>query len=310
MPLQTELLRTFAAVAETGSVTRAGETLHCSQPAVSRRLAQLEATVGAQLFERVPAGMKLSAAGEQLLPYAETALAAVRDGLEAVRGLREEVAGPLTVAIVGTLASTSLTGVLRALAGRHPRLELLLRTATSVEAIDLVRRGEATFGISYAFADEPALTSEVLFEEELLVACAPDHPRANATVRSLAQLRGERWLAFPAPERQPETSARRLHGVLAAAGVPAEAVSMIDSLTAQKRLVEAGFGIALMQQSAVPEELAAGTLATIGLRTPAPRIPVTVTRRSRGYLSNAARTLLAELRDWTSRPAGAATIAP
>jgi DNA-binding transcriptional LysR family regulator len=294
--MDTELLYTFATVAETRSVTRSGEVLHCSQPAVSRRLAQLEAAVGARLFERVPSGMTLSAAGEQLLPYAHSALAAMRDGFESVRSLRDGVSGPLTVAIVGTLASTSLTHVLRALAERHPGLDLRLRTSTSLEAIDLVRRGEATFGISYAFAEGPALTSEVVFEETLAVICAPEHPRAGTTVRSLATLRGERWLAFPAPERQPETTARQVHGILAAAGVPAEAILLIDSLTAQKRLVEAGFGIALMQESGVTEELGAGTLATIAVRSASPRTPVTVTRRTHGYLSHAAQTLLEELR--------------
>jgi DNA-binding transcriptional LysR family regulator len=293
--MDTELLNTFVTVAQTRSVTGAGEILHCSQPAVSRRLAQLERTVGAQLFERVPTGMALSAAGMQLLPYAQTALAAVGDGLESVRSLRDGVSGPLTIAIVGTLASTSLTGVLRALAARHPGLDLRLRTSTSLEAIDLVRRGEATFGISYAFAGGPALTSEVVFEETLAVICAPDHPRARTTVRSLSMLRTERWLAFPLRERQPETSARQVHGILAAAGVPADAVLMIDSLTAQKRLVEAGFGIALMQDSGVLEELAAGTLQTIGLRASPPRIAVTVTRRRHGYLSHAAQTLLDQL---------------
>jgi DNA-binding transcriptional LysR family regulator len=63
--------------------------LHCSQATVSRRLAQLEALVGVSPFERVSVGMKLSVTGEQLLPYAETALAAVRDGLDAVSSLRE-----------------------------------------------------------------------------------------------------------------------------------------------------------------------------------------------------------------------------
>jgi DNA-binding transcriptional LysR family regulator len=299
--MDTELLQTFTTIAETRSVTRSGEVLHCSQPAVSRRLAQLESVVGSQLFERVPAGMTLSAAGEQLLPYARTALAAVRDGFESVRSLRDGVAGPLTVAIVGTLASTSLTQVLRSLAARHPGLDLRLRTSTSLEAIDLVRTGEATFGISYAFADGPALTSEIVSEETLAVICSPDHQRANTAVRSLATLRGERWLAFPVRERQPETAARRVHGILAAAGIEADTILMIDSLTAQKRLVEAGFGIALMQESGVAEELAAGTLATIAVRSAAPRIPVAVTRRTNGYLSHAAQTLLEELRGTAGR---------
>jgi DNA-binding transcriptional LysR family regulator len=267
--MESELLRTFATVAEAGTTTAATRLLHCSQPAISRRLGQLEALVGAALFERTPSGMRLTAA---------------------------EHAGPVTVALVGTLAGTWVTGAVRAVATRHPSVNLRLRTGTSVEVAELVRRAEATIGIRYARVEDPQLVSEDLFDERMVVVCAPDHPRAGTRVRSLAALGDERWLAFPDRRPGPETSARHVHGALAAAGVTDDAIVAIDSLTAQKRLVEAGFGIALMQETAVVEETGAGTLTTIDTTAPVLAVPVVLVYRRNAFLSRAAQTLLDELR--------------
>jgi DNA-binding transcriptional LysR family regulator len=295
-PMESELLRTFATVAEVGTTTAATRLLHCSQPAISRRLGQLEAVVGAALFERTPSGMKLTAAGQALLPFAEAALAAIGDGLDAVKSVRDEHTGPVTVALVGTLAGTWITGAMRAVAARHPTVNLRLRTGTSVEVAELVRRAEATIGIRYARVEDPQLVNEDLFDERMVVVCAPDHPRARSHIRSLDALRDERWLAFPDRRPGPETSARHVHGALAAAGVADDAIVTIDSLTAQKRLVEAGFGIALMQETAVAEEAAAGTLTTIDTPAPVLSVPVVLVCRKNAFLSRAAQTLLDELR--------------
>ncbi|HKN56400.1 MAG TPA: LysR family transcriptional regulator, partial [Amycolatopsis sp.] len=162
-----EQLRTFVAIKRSGTITGATAALHRTQPAVSRRLAQLETHVGASLFDRTTDGMRLSAAGHAFLPFAEAALAAIEDGRRAVRGLHAEDRGPLRIAIVGTLAGSWLTRALRDFAAAHPAVELTLETANSAEVLESVRRGDATFGIGYAHATDPALSSEVLFHEHL-----------------------------------------------------------------------------------------------------------------------------------------------
>src|SRR6266700_7142474 len=107
--MDVEALRTFTAIHSAGGVTRAAATLRRSQPAVSRRLALLEQELGVPLFERIPGGVVLSEAGRVLLPFAETALAVLRDAHAAVQAVRSEDSGPVTIALVGTLASTGLT---------------------------------------------------------------------------------------------------------------------------------------------------------------------------------------------------------
>jgi DNA-binding transcriptional LysR family regulator len=203
------------------------------------------------------------AAGRALRPFAETALAAVRDAEAAVRAVRSEDRGTVAVALVGTLASTGLTAVLRRFARLHPRVELVLRTATSREVSDLVRRAEVSFGLRYAPDTAPDLHRELLFEERMVVAAAPDHRLASARGMAVGELGGERWIAFPRPPDRPEVSASHLRRALELAGVDESRILRIDSLTAQKRLVEAGFGIVLVPESAVVEERAAGSLVVL-----------------------------------------------
>jgi DNA-binding transcriptional LysR family regulator len=291
-----DALRTFVAIHRSGSVTRASAELFRSQPAVSRRLTLLEGELGVPLFERVPGGVVLGEAGRALLPFAEAVLATLRDAEAAVRAVHSADTGSVTVALVGTLASTDLTAVLRRFARHHPGVDLVPRTATSREVSDLVRRGEVSLGLRYGPDPDPALRCEALFGERMVVVAGAEHRLATAQDIAMAALADQRWIAFPEPPDRPETSGAAIRRVLDAVGVVDSQVLRIDSLTAQKRLVEAGFGIALVPDSSVREELAAGSLVVLDVADLDLSVPVTAVTRRGGFLSAAARTLLDELR--------------
>src|SRR5215471_11286671 len=116
-------LETFLTIARVGGFGRAAQVLHRSQPAISRRIEMLEAELRTPLFERVRGGMLLTEAGRALLPYAERALAAVKDGGDAVRGVARGDHGAVSLALVGTLASTMLAEKLRAFRTGHPGIQ-------------------------------------------------------------------------------------------------------------------------------------------------------------------------------------------
>lgn len=294
--MDVDALRTFITIHRAGGVTRAAAALFRSQPAVSRRLGLLEKQLGIPLFERVTGGVVLTEAGRTLLPFAEAVLAALQDAEAAVQAVQSGDRGRVTMALVGTLASTSLTSVLRRFAQRHPKVRLTLRTATSHEVSDLVRRSEVTLGLRYSKDPAPELHCETLFSEQLVVAAATDHPLVSTGCDGLSALAGEQWIAFPELPGRPEASAAYVRRALGAAGVADAQILRIDSLTAQKRLVEAGFGIALLPDSSIQEELSAGSLAVLDIKELEVRVPVTVVTRSKGYLGAAAHALLEELR--------------
>jgi DNA-binding transcriptional LysR family regulator len=292
----------FVAIVRGGGFTRAASILHLSQPAVSRRLELLERELGAPLFERIGRRVILTEAGKTFLPHAEGMLACVRDGIEAVRALRQVDRGTITLALVGTLASTMLTSCLQRFRAAHPRVELRLRTALSLEISGLVRRGDATLGLRYGADPHPEMLSLAIYDEPMMVVCSPRHRLARRRRVAPSALAAEPWLAFPPRDGAfYDPYPWSLQNRLAACGLSPAQIIPIDSLTAQKRMVEAGFGLALLPESSVDEELRTRTLCA--MRIPAMRvtIPVALVHRRRAYLSGAARALIAELAAWPAR---------
>jgi DNA-binding transcriptional LysR family regulator len=280
-------LEALLTIAQLGGFTEASQKLHRSQPAISRRIRELEQTLDTALFERIGRRVALTEAGRRLLPYAEAALASIRDGEQAVRELLKKKPDALTlrVALVGTLADSHIVGALPAFESRFKKASVELRTATSREVSALVRSGEAALGLRY-FADTDSRLESISLGRERLFVMVPSAHRVKA--RRLANLRpleGERWLGFPPDRRQPESFGHLLERELIASGVANPAIVSVDSLTAQKRLVQAGLGIALMPKSSVREELRIGSLRAIEVESLKDGLPVVIVRRRGGYRS-------------------------
>jgi DNA-binding transcriptional LysR family regulator len=182
--------------------------------------------------------------------------------------------------------------MLKHFAAEHPGVELTLRTATSLEVSELVRRGEATLGLRYLRDPSPDVVCTELASEPLVIACGPRHRFAGRQIASLRQLGDEPWLAFPGTREAREASADNVFAQFLARGVASLRWTPVDSLTAQKRLIEAGFGMALLPASSIREELAAGSLDTIDVRDLRVANPVFAIVRKGGYLSPAAGALL------------------
>jgi len=309
--MEIDQIEAFVAIVRGGGFTRAAAALHLSQPAVSRRLSLLERELGAPLFERLGNRVLLTEAGKAFLPHAEALLASMRDGIDAVRALGGTDRGSITLALVGTLASTTLTEALRVFREKHPDVRLLLRTALSREVSALVRRGDATLGLRYGADPDPDLVSVPIHDEPRIVVCSPRHRLARARSVGPRALAGDAWIGFPPRTEQPEEpSGTSLRERLAACGLGGAEIIAVDSLTAQKRMVEAGFGLAVLPESAVDEELRAGTLCVLSVAPMRVTIPVVLVHRRRAYLSGSARSLMTLLASTPLRLAARAGQSP
>ncbi len=290
--MDSDALNTFLMVHRRGGISNAAKALHRSQPAISRRIALMEEELGVPLFERIAGRTVLSDAGRVMVPYAERAVAAAQDAENAVRSLVHANSGPVALAVVGTLAGGGLATIMKRFASEHPDVDLTLRTATSAEVSGLIRRGEATIGLRYDLDRSSDLDYERLFAEPFQVVCAPDHPRAGRRVARLADLRGERWIAFPEAPGRREITASHVFALFQTLGLGEIDWTPVDSLTAQKRLIEASFGIALLAQSTVADELRSATMSTIGVGDLAANCNIVAVTRRGGFLSAAARRLI------------------
>lgn len=294
--MDSDALDTFLTVHRKGGVSNAARALHRSQPAISRRIALLERELGVPLFERVAGRTRLSDAGRVMVPYAERAVAAAQDAENAIRALKRQNAGPVSLAVVGTLAGGRLSEILKRFAREHPGVDIKLQTATSAEVSDLVRRGEAAIGLRYDIDRLRDLDYERLASEQLQVVCALDHPLAGKRVARLADLRGERWIAFPEIPGRREIAAAHVFALFLTHGLGEVAWTPVDSLTAQKRLVEAGLGIALLSQTHAAEELRFRSIATIRVGDLAAGQDIVAVTRRGGFLSAASQRLLEIIR--------------
>jgi DNA-binding transcriptional LysR family regulator len=293
--MEVDQLETFLAIAQLGGFTRAAVRVHRSQPAISRRLRLLEDELGAPLFERVSGKVRLTEAGRVLLPHAEAMLAAHGDARAAITAQVHGQASEITIAAVGTVVDARLCASLKRFRAEHPSTRLVIKTGSSAEIGNLVRQADATLGLRY-FADRhPELTHRVIGHEELVVIAPVDHPQRARRTRGDSWLARETWLAFPAEKAYKEAFGRLLRRRLRLAGWKRVDIMEVDSTAAQKRLVEAGFGLALLPRGSVQEDLDAGRLAVIDAPQIATRIPICLIHRKRAILSATARALRDQL---------------
>jgi DNA-binding transcriptional LysR family regulator len=298
-------LETFVSIARLGGVTRAAGQLHRSQPAITRRIKLLEGELRAPLLERGRSGAVLTEAGRAFLPYAEAVLASLKDGAQAVQTLQGGDHGAVSIAIVGTLAGTTIVRQLQRFSDRHTNARLELRTANSFEVSDMVRRGEVSLGVRYFGDPSPELVSRQISEERIVVVCSAQHQWGGKRLRQPEKLRGDQWFSLPMT-RHRDSFAHLVARQLASAGLDDVSVMAIDSMTAQKRLIEAGIGIALLPESAIYEEVRLGTLRTIDISHLQTTVPIHVLYRKNGYLTGASRTLLALISNAPVRPSSPA----
>lgn len=242
----------LATVVDEGSMTRAAEMLHVSQPGISVQLRALERDVGAELLVRSPRGVTPTAAGEAVLLHARAALASV----EAIRGVGDDLAGLRRGRLrVGTVNSGShgLFGVLADFHERHPGVELSLTELGSEELLLRIREHRLDVALVALTGAIGADVESRRFRESWLVAVRKDDdPCAGAGVEAVPSetIPVADLVARPLVTLPPGTGVRAaLDALLAGAGVEASISCEVASPRAALRLAELGFGTAVVPAS-------------------------------------------------------------
>src|SRR5579884_4087075 len=145
--MDTQNLAAFLEVADSGSFSKAAERLHLSQPAVSKRIAALEAQLGRPLFDRVGRQVSLTDAGRTLRPYARQALQDIEDARRALSQLSGKVAGRLSIGTSHHIGLHRLPPVLRAYTHKYPEVDLDIHFMDSEDACAAVLQGKLELGI-------------------------------------------------------------------------------------------------------------------------------------------------------------------
>jgi DNA-binding transcriptional LysR family regulator len=258
MPMELRHLRYFLAVADNRNFTRAAAQCFVAQSALSEQIARLEAEVGAPLFARTSRAVRLTAAGEVLVPLARRILADVemaRAELDALAGLRR---GRLRLGVLQAPASAmDLAAVLGDFHRRFPHIEFEVRSDPSTEVAAAVAAGSLDLAI-VGLSEEslPAsLGHELLVREPLVAVMALAHPLAGRDVVGVAELvQGRQFIHL----RGGTGIRQQVDAVFARAGVPVHAGFEVSQVHDMISLAVHDVGVAMVPRSAATGRARAG----------------------------------------------------
>ena len=293
LKLETRHLRLVVAIADHGSLTRAGHQLHLTQSALSHQLTDLESQLGVKLFERLGKRMAPTPAAERLIERARVALRQLR---EMEHEVKQVASGREAVIRLSTECYTCyhwLPPVLKAFGERYPRIEIQIVPGATTHPVRALLGNRIDVCIVMNLPRDQRIEALPLFDDELVAVVAPSHPLASRAHVDAIDFAGEHLFNYSPPDES-----FLYQRLLIPAGVTPRRFSLIQLTEAMIELTKAGLGICALAHWAVEPHVRAGTLCAI---------PITAAGTSRRWYSatRAARSKPAHLREFEQFVAGA-----
>ncbi|MBG7699752.1 LysR family transcriptional regulator [Streptomyces sp. MC1] len=248
--METRLVEYAIAVADELSFTRAAQRVYAAQSTVSAGVRALERELGTALFERDQRGVRITAAGEAVLP-ALRALADAEARARTAADPRGELRGELRIGVFSSVSYLAIPRVIGAFHREHPLVDLRLRASSSgsAELADAVRRGRldlSLYGLPAATA--PDLAVHRLATTPYAVIVAADHHLASRAEVSLRDLADERFVDAPVGFGNRDV----LDAALSARGVVRDVRAEVTETNSIPVFVANGLGIALLPELLIP----------------------------------------------------------
>lgn len=194
--MELRLLRYFVVVAEELHFGRAAQRLSISQPPLSVAIKQLEQELQASLFERNSKEVRITAAGEHLLPKARQLLNLARQAAQETRDVSLGVSGHLRLGFVGSSLYRGLPEALQAFQTEHPNVRVDMLELNSAEQLQELQQARLDLGLVHSVLPPEGIASLQLMQEDFVTCLPQSHPLANAADIDLAQLKNERLILF------------------------------------------------------------------------------------------------------------------
>ena len=292
-------LRAFTTIVSAGSLGRAADVLHVTQPALSRIIKRLEDEVGAPLFERHSKGMQLTAIGQALLPHAallQREADYAREEIDAMRGLAK---GTIRVGAVGSIASYVLPLAVGNVVARWPNLRVEILEGVWDRLAEGLVKHEIDLALSIAMPDteEIIAIADCRWEDASFVVASPEHALRQRPSLMLADTLDAPW-AIPPRGTGPYEHMRQVFEA-AGLGLP-NIVVETRSVTALKSLVARSGFLSWMAEPMIDAERRAGVIEPLPIPGLAARRTLTAFRRRHGILPGPAVKLLEALRQLTA----------
>ena len=291
-------LQVFYTVARLLSFTKAAETLHMTQPAVTFQVRQLEDHFDTRLFDRTHNRVALTEAGRKAYEYAEEIFSLYAEMENTVKELTGDVSGALTMGASTTIAEYMLPALLRGFTMEFPDINLKLNVSNTEGIVSMVENSMIDLGVVEGPVANKNLLVEVCRVDQLVVVVPPDHDLADRESISMEEV-----MEHPFICREEGSGTREVimdHMVKLGLDRNNLNVSLeLGSPESIKGAVEAGMGISIASIATLEKELQLGTLVAIKLDPPMERAFSFVRQRQKFRLQ-AMEKLLDYARDYCS----------
>ena len=257
--MELRTINTFLHIAELHSFSRAARELGYSQSAVSAQIAQLEAELETPLFDRVGKTVRLTDAGQTFLAYARSLLATAQQAKAALQPARQ-VRGTLRIALADSVCSTFLPDLLQRYHALCPQVELVLRTATADEMLQLL--GTNQIDLAYTLDQplvQPSFVLAVDEPEPICVVAPAGHPLADEPSVSLEELAQQEFLLTERGMSYRDA----LDQCMEAHHLALRPYIELGSAAMLAEMVEQGMGLSFLPEYIVRKELATHRLARL-----------------------------------------------
>ena len=230
-------LRSFYAVAKTGSFTKAAAHLHVSQPTITTQVRFLEDSYSVELFHRSGKRVRLTDFGEQLLQLAQQIFTLETDAVSLLKDSGELRSGELRVAAVGPY---HVTKMLAKFSLRYPGIKVSVSTGNSRDVIDRLLDYRADVGVLAQMVQDDRFLSVPFTKQPVAIFASSEHRFAGRRSITLRELHGERMVV----REQGSTTRKALEMALQSAGVQPQIVMEIASRELIREAVLQGVGLA------------------------------------------------------------------
>lgn len=249
-------LRYFAAVARTGTFTRAAQECRIAQPSLSQQILKLEEELGDRLFERTRRKALLTAAGSLFLPYAVSILDAAERGRQEIREIGAQVRGKILLGALPTIAPYFLPDLIYSFRKRYPEVEMIIHEETTQQLLRALEDNE----LDIAFISEAPSSARIeihkLFSEELFL-CLPTVHRLVQRKKVVADdLQHEKFILM----HDGHCLGAQARQFCQSKGFQPEISCRSAQIATVLAMVQAGLGISLIPKMALPQPSKGGII--------------------------------------------------
>ncbi|MBZ5534544.1 MAG: LysR family transcriptional regulator [Acidobacteriia bacterium] len=289
--MDTAQLKLFLDLARIKNFTRAARNNYLTQPAVSRRIQQLESELGVRLFERSRRRVLLSENGRIFLPYARDILSRLDEAREEMRESESKPIGRLKVAASPSIGLYVLPSYLKRFIRLYPKIDLHVEYDLPDRIYASIAAGDLDLGVVAYPVSKPEVASIPFVTDTIVLICAPTHPLARRSSVHLKDLLGHKFVLLP--ERLP--TGKAIRQALRRLGVQLDTQMEYDNFELIKRTVEMGLGLSMVPRQVAELEVKNKKLRTLKIMDFTFERPLAIIFRKGRIISSSMHALLSIL---------------